>query len=187
MEWYVTAIGLMIIFAAWCIFRVRAEYLRGGNFSHLTVVSVWLLYTAHFAVTLTAAITSVWPIPLGPESARLAGVIFFVGGSLLFVGGIVSFRSFRRMSGLDTTVLVTTGTYRWSRNPQNVGWAFFLVGIASAGRSALALLMAAAFWVSFRMYVSSEEEFLQRTFGDAYRAYCSRTRRYLGRSRRPAA
>jgi len=186
MEWYAAAVGLALVFGAWCIFRVRAEYLRDARLSRLTVVAVWLLYIAHFAITLAAAVTSRWPVPLNLAGARVIGIILLGGGALLFVGGVVSFRSFRRMSGLDTSTLVTTGAYRWSRNPQNVGWAFFLAGIAVTGRSALALLMAAVFWAVFRVYVSAEEEFLERTFGEAYRNYCASTHRYLGPPRKSA-
>lgn len=186
MGWYAAAVGLIVVLGAGCILRVRAELLREARLSGVTFVSVWLLYTAHFAITLAAAATSRWPLPLSPVGARVAGVLLVGVGALLFVGGIVSFRSFRRMSGLDTSRLVTNGAYRWSRNPQNVGWALFLVGIAFAGRSGLALLMAGVFWVTFRAYVSAEEAFLSRTFGEAYRDYCASTHRYLGPPRRPA-
>lgn len=184
MGWYAAAIPLVLAFGAWCIFRVRAEYLEEARLSRLSVVAVWVLYTAHFAITLAAAATSRWPLPLNLASARVAGLLLLGAGALLFVGGVVSFRSFRRMSGLDNSRLVTTGAYRWSRNPQNVGGALFLAGVALAGRSGLALLMAAVFWVTFRVYVSAEEEFLERTFGEAYRDYCASTHRYLGRRRK---
>lgn len=181
---YAAAIGLVIALGAWCTSRVRAEYLREATLSRLTVVAVWVLYVAHFAITLSAAVTSRWPVPLNLTGARVAGALLLGGGALLFVGGVVSFRSFRRMSGLDISTLVTTGAYRWSRNPQNVGWAFFLAGIAVAGRSALALLMAVVFWVAFRIYVTAEEDFLERTFGEAYRGYRASTHRYLGLRRK---
>lgn len=186
MEWYAAAVGLILAFGVWCIFRVRAEYLQEARLSHLTVVAVWVLYIAHFGVTLAAAATSRGPVPLNPAGARVAGIVLLGAGALLFVGGIVSFGSFRRMSGLNNSRLVTTGAYRWSRNPQNVGWALFLAGIALVGRSGLALLMAAVFWVTFRVYVSAEEAFLDRTFGKAYRDYCASTHRYLGPPRTPA-
>ncbi len=184
MGWYAAAIGLIIALGAWCFFRVRAEYVREATLSRLTVAAVWALYAAHFAITLSAAVTSRWPVPVNLASARVAGTLLLGGGALLFVGGIVSFRSFRRMSGLDIGTLVTTGAYRWSRNPQNVGWACFLAGIAVAGRSALALLMAVVFWVAFRVYVTAEEDFLKRTFGEAYRDYRASTHRYLGLRRK---
>ena len=181
---YAAAVGLVLALGAWCIFRVRDEFLHEARLSRLTVVSVWVLYTAHLALTLEAAATSRWPVPLSPPSAWIAGILLLGAGVLLFGGGVASFRSFRRMSGLDTSRLVTTGAYRWSRNPQNVGAFFLLGGIALAGRSGLALLLTALFWVAFRVYVSAEEAFLERAFGEHYRDYCARTHRYLGPPRR---
>jgi protein-S-isoprenylcysteine O-methyltransferase Ste14 len=186
MEWYAAAVGFVLAFGAWCTLRVRAEYLQGVRLSHPTIFSVWVLYIAHFGITLAAALTSRWPAPVNLAVARVAGILLLGVGALLFVGGIASFRSFRRMSGLDNSRLVTTGAYRWSRNPQNVGWALFLAGIALFGRSGLALLMAAVFWATFRAYVPAEEEFLKRIFGEAYLDYCASTHRYLGPPRRPA-
>ena len=70
--------------------------------------------------------------------------------------------------------------YRWSRNPQNVGWTLFLAGLGLAARSGLVLLLAGFFWVTFALYVSAEEEFLERIFGDAYRRYRRSSHRYFG-------
>lgn len=186
MEWYAAAVALLLAFGAWCILRVRGEYLQQARLSPPTIVGVWVFYIAHFGITLAAAATSRWPVPVNLTVARVAGILLLGVGALLFVGGIVSFRSFRRMSGLDNSRLVTTGAYRWSRNPQNVGWALFLAGIALVGNSALALLLAAIFWATFRVYVPAEEEFLKRTFGEAYLEYRTSTHRYLGPPRRPA-
>lgn len=185
MEWYAGAVGLVLALGAWCIARVRAEYLRAARLSRGTVAAVWVLYVAHFSITLAAAATSRWPIPIDLTLARVVGAVLLAAGALLFVGGIVSFGSFRRMSGLDNSRLVTTGAYRWSRNPQNVGWALFLAGIAVVGRSGLALLMAVLFWGTFRVYVAAEEAFLERTFGEPYRDYCASAHRYLGSPRGP--
>jgi protein-S-isoprenylcysteine O-methyltransferase Ste14 len=184
MEWYAATVGLVLAFGVWCILRVRAEYLQEARLSPPTIVGVWVLYIAHFGITLAAALTSRWRVPANLAVARVAGILLLGVGALLFVGGIVSFRSFRRMSGLDNSHLVTTGAYRWSRHPQNVGWALVLAGIALVGHSALALLLAAAFWATFRAYLPAEEDFLKRTFGEAYLDYCASTNRYFGPPRR---
>jgi protein-S-isoprenylcysteine O-methyltransferase Ste14 len=181
------AIAFVCALGAWCILRVRREYLRQDRLSAPSVIGVWVLYVSHFAVTAVAAATSRWPMPLHDAIAFSGGALLLGAGGFLILAGIVSLRSFRRMSGMDTSALVTTGAYRWSRNPQNVGWALFLVGLALIGRSALALLLAAAFWISFRAYVPAEERFLERLFGAEYRDYLARSHRYLGPPRRPHA
>jgi len=186
-DWLAVTIAVVCALGAWCILRVRREYLERDRLSAPSVIGVWVLYLGHFAVTLVAAATSRWPMPLHESIAVSGGILLLAVGGFLFLAGIVSFRSFRRMSGMDTGSLVTIGAYRWSRNPQNVGWALFLVGVALLGRSALALLLAAAFWGSFRAYVPAEEKFLERIFGAEYRDYRARSHRYLGPPRRPAA
>ena len=183
---YVLGVAFVIVFGAWCISRVRAEYRQEPRLSNLTVVSVWMLYSVHFVVTAVAATTSYWPFPLGGVVRLAACTLLISAGAVLFVGGIVSFHSFRRMSGMNASKLVTTGIYRWSRNPQNVGWTLFLLGVAVAGRSGLGLLMAGFFWATFLWYVPAEEEFLERIFGQEYLAYKGWSHRHFGPPRKPA-
>ena len=104
-------------------------------------------------------------------------------GIVLFTAGTISFGSYGRMSGIVNGKLVTTGVYRWSRNPQNVGWMMFLLGISILGQSGLAFLLAGLFWVGFVAYVRKEERQLEEQFGGPYLDYLERTHRYLGTSR----
>lgn len=176
-------IGLIAALGAWCTLRLRREYVRQNLLSSMIVVAVWVFYVSHFVITLTAAASSRWLVPVNQAITLVSGIVLACVGITFFIGGLVSLGSFRRISGMDTSTLVTTGAYRWSRNPQNVGWELVLVGIALVGRSGLALLMAAVFWVTFRTYVGAEEEFLERIFGDEYRDYKAWSHRYLGRPR----
>jgi len=185
-DWLAVTIAVVCALGAWCILRVRREYLERDRLSLPSVIGVWVLYLSHFAATAVAAATSRWPMPLHDPIAVTGGILLLAVGGFLFLAGIISFRSFRRMSGMDTSTLVTMGAYRWSRNPQNVGWALFLVGLALLGRSVLALLLAAVFWGSFRAYVPAEEKFLERIFGAEYRDYRARSHRYLGPPGSPA-
>jgi protein-S-isoprenylcysteine O-methyltransferase Ste14 len=66
-------------------------------------------------------------------------------------------------------MLITTGIYAYSRNPQNLGWGVALFGVALIRRSGFALLLALLFLCFFRRYVHAEERYLERMFGDDYR------------------
>lgn len=122
-----------------------------------------------------------WPLPLGHDLAFAAGVALALLGLRLLVAGVLGLGSLDRTSGLKVDALVTSGVYRWTRNPQNVGWMLFLLGMATWGRSGLALLLVAFLGALLHAYlVKVEEPFLQRTFGARYRAYRERTPRYLG-------
>jgi protein-S-isoprenylcysteine O-methyltransferase Ste14 len=68
--------------------------------------------------------------------------------------------------------LVTTGLYRFSRNPMYVGVLLILVGCAVGFRSRALSLYAVAVAIAFQLrVVSHEEPWLERTFGDTWPRY----------------
>jgi len=75
---------------------------------------------------------------------------------------------------------VVTGPFRLSRNPLYLALTLMYVGLALLANAlwVLVLLMPLLFMVHFGV-VRREERYLERKFGDAYRAYRSRVRRYL--------
>lgn len=174
------AIVIIVGLSVWCLVRIHREYRHGQPLSTGSVMGVWILYLFHLSTTVAASVVAAWFIPLHPIIRWGAGILLLGLGTGVFVAGIWSFHSFKRMSGLDTSELVTTGIYRWSRNPQNVGWALFLLGIAFLGHSGLALLLTGLFWVQFVIYVPLEEQYLEDVFGEQYRTYKQWSHRYLG-------
>jgi protein-S-isoprenylcysteine O-methyltransferase Ste14 len=100
-------------------------------------------------------------------------------GITLSAAAIREFRSFRQMSALKTGRLVKTGPYRYSRNPQVIGWGLVLLGTALAGRSAKALLLVGLYVLVHRLHAPTEEQHLERAFGDEYRRYRRETPRFL--------
>ncbi len=79
-----------------------------------------------------------------------------------------------------TTALVTSGPYRLTRNPMYLGMAFLYVAFAFALGViwALAFLPAVVVIVD-RFVIAREEPYLERKFGQAYRDYKVRVRRWL--------
>ena len=76
--------------------------------------------------------------------------------------------------------LVTTGPYRWSRNPMYIGVLLILAGWAagfqSRGLTVYAVVVALAF--HFRVVIA-EEPWQARTFGEDWDRYKSATPRWL--------
>ncbi len=71
-----------------------------------------------------------------------------------------------------TTALVTSGPFRYTRNPAYVGATLIYVGAALAARSVPALtFLPIALVVLERGVVEREERYLEQRFGDAYRSY----------------
>jgi protein-S-isoprenylcysteine O-methyltransferase Ste14 len=78
--------------------------------------------------------------------------------------------------------LVTSGPYRYSRNPMYVAVALILLGWAIGFRSWSLTLYGLAVTVAFQLrIVLGEEPWLERSHGDAWRHYRSSTPRWLGR------
>jgi len=75
--------------------------------------------------------------------------------------------------------IVTGGAYRYLRNPMYLGHLIFMLGLAITFSSslALALLVFHAGW--FHLRVLRDEERLESRFGESYRVYKARVKRWI--------
>jgi protein-S-isoprenylcysteine O-methyltransferase Ste14 len=128
-------------------------------------------------------------------AAPLATYIPFAGPWRWAAGGLVgalgllllaaAFRVFRAASTpvptwQPTSTLVTDGPYRVSRNPIYVALSLVYVGLALGLGVWWAFVVLPFVWLVLHFgIVRREEAYLERRFGEAYRAYRARTRRYL--------
>lgn len=79
-----------------------------------------------------------------------------------------------------TTTIVESGPYRFTRNPIYLGMFLALTGLAIAFDTLWLLIMLVPFVIVIRYgVVAREEAYLDRKFGDSYRVYHSRVRRWL--------
>ncbi len=77
-------------------------------------------------------------------------------------------------------VLVTGGIHGWSRNPIYIGMFLIYAGIGIAAGSPWILILALPLAIILHYgVVPREEAYLERRFGDAYRDYRARVRRWL--------
>lgn len=76
--------------------------------------------------------------------------------------------------------LCTGGPFRFSRNPIYLGDWFILVGVSLLLGTWWPLAFAPLIWVMLRFgVIRHEEAHLEAKFGDAYRAYQARVRRWI--------
>ncbi|MFP3374627.1 methyltransferase family protein, partial [Pseudomonas sp. SIMBA_068] len=77
-----------------------------------------------------------------------------------------------------TTLMATTGPYRWTRNPMYLGMALVYAGIAVGFDGAIALaLLPLVLIVIQKQVIAREERYLESKFGDDYRRYKAEVRR----------
>ena len=108
------------------------------------------------------------------------GVVIAVAGLLLCFGSIFIFGSITKVLCLHTSELTLSGPYRWSRNPQYLGWVLFVLGFSLTDWSPWCGVALAVVAVSLHFLVLIEEEHLRRVFGEPYLEFNRRVPRYLG-------
>jgi protein-S-isoprenylcysteine O-methyltransferase Ste14 len=122
------------------------------------------------------------PLPIPLPAARIAGALLIAMGTALALagmgalvrGGTTPFPHHR------STVLVVEGAYRISRNPIYLSMAVLLAGVAVAARSGWHLVMLVLLVGVFdRAQIPREERYLESRFGDSYRRYARRVRRWF--------
>lgn len=166
--------------SAWVLRRVKRDYETRGRLSPEASAAGWILYLTHAALTVAASHRYRGSLPVGNTKLPVAGGALTLFGVVIFRAGVREFRSFEQASGLEAGNLVTTGPYRYSRNPQVAGWLLGLLGVALAYRSVPGLSLVAAFLFVHRLYFGIEEQHLERVFGEEYRRYKARVPRFLG-------
>src|SRR5262245_48605260 len=135
---------------------------------------------------LGLALDYLLPLRLSLPGAAL--MRWSVAGCLILIGLAIIAAGVRNFSRAATPVpsnqpvraLVTTGIHGWSRNPIYVGMFLLYAGIGIAFRSPWVLILALPLIVILRYgVVAREEKYLEQRFGDAYRDYMARVRRWL--------
>jgi protein-S-isoprenylcysteine O-methyltransferase Ste14 len=143
-----------------------------------------LLYLA--CLILGLVLDHVLPLPLALPEAAL--VRWMAGGGLLLIGLAIMAAGVRNFLRAATPVptnqpvraLATTGIHGWSRNPIYVGMFLLYAGIGLAARSPWVLVLTLPLAITLRYgVVAREEAYVERRFGDAYRDYKARVRRWL--------
>jgi protein-S-isoprenylcysteine O-methyltransferase Ste14 len=132
-----------------------------------------------------AVLEAVVPLPV---LAAHVLVRYLAGAALAACGVVIIAMGTRRFLAagtnipptLPTTALVVDGIYRQTRNPLYLGTTLIYLGLGVAAGSLWAIvLVVPLLWVINVGVVAREERDLERKFGDAYRAYKARVRRWI--------
>jgi protein-S-isoprenylcysteine O-methyltransferase Ste14 len=121
-------------------------------------------------------------VPGGLSPMAILGWVLLTGGIALFLWGLRTF--FLARTGImlqkPATVLMMSGPYSWSRNPQYVAFTAIYAGVALVANTLwpLLLLPPVLAVVVFGV-IDREERYLRATFGREYDDYCSRVPRWI--------
>ena len=113
-----------------------------------------------------------------------AYVVLMAAGAVFSVAGVVSFRkastTVNPITPAASSVLVTSGIYKSSRNPMYLGFLFFLIGWGLFLSNLYSLALCAGFVLYMnRFQIQPEEKTLETAFGAEFLAYKEQVRRWL--------
>lgn len=140
-----------------------------------------LIFAACAAAMIALRFVAPGPRSPDPELRTFGLALMGVAGSVAgLAAALFKKRKTPVMPFLLPTALVTTGPYARSRNPMYLMLAVTLIGLALWLRSATPPLVIPVFiLVMNRVIIAPEEKRLLAHFGEEYRAYCRRVRRWI--------
>lgn len=127
-----------------------------------------------------------FPVDLIPQPYNYVGLVFIPVGFLLIIWanyallviGKISLRDREPMQKPE--YLVLEGPYRFSRNPLYLGALFALVGFVIVWSSIVIAFLTILVYIIFRnRFIKREEIILEEEFGDDYRDFKKRVRRWF--------
>ncbi|MEQ8524135.1 isoprenylcysteine carboxylmethyltransferase family protein [Gracilimonas sp.] len=113
----------------------------------------------------------------------LFGGLVLVGGSIVLLGVIEFSRKSTTVNPhkpQNTTALVKSGIYRFTRNPMYLGMVFILLaGVMKFGNGLTMLIPALFIWYMNIFQVQPEEEMMEQKFGKEFVEYKEEVRRWI--------
>lgn len=149
---------------------------------HLRIPPLLLTLIVAVLMSLSARL-----MPLGFDTGRfglVVGAILGVLGLALSAAGLLSFlqkdTTANPMEVHSASALVTTGLYRFSRNPMYLGMLLFLAGLAVYLGNVLSVLLCLSFVLYMNAFqIRPEEAAMESLFGEEFETYRKRVRRWL--------
>lgn len=104
-----------------------------------------------------------------------AGIVLNLNADSLFKKHGTTVKPFE-----ESSVLITSGAFRLSRNPMYLGMIMILVGVCVLMGSLSPFTIVPVFAIIIdNVFIASEERMLDQRFGDSWRDYKARVRRWI--------
>lgn len=140
-----------------------------------------VLFIIH--IFMAFLLNRILPLPFAfPKILVGVGYLLILAGLGLAVSAVGQFM--KAHTTLDphgsVTKIVSSGPYRFSRNPIYLGFVCLLAGVPVIFRNYWGLVLSPVFMLSlYQLVIKYEEAYLQAKFRDVYTGYRSRVRRWL--------
>lgn len=118
-----------------------------------------------------------------PAYIEMSLGLFIAGLLIIAVGGFNFRRENTTVNPINpekTTSLVTSGPYKYSRNPMYIGFLLWVTAGVVYSSNLINIIFPVAFVIlASNLYIAREEKALEDIFGDSFRKYKKDVRRWL--------
>lgn len=165
----------------------RRQGIQTRQIGRVKEKSVHIVELLMSIATLAAPVIQILSIIFGwnhmPANARFTGFCIGMLGDIIFLASVLCMKDSWRagIPDKDRTSLVTTGIYRYSRNPAFLGFDFMYVGLLLMYFNLSMLVVSAFAIIMLHLQILQEERYLTENYGESYREYRKHVFRYLGR------
>lgn len=104
---------------------------------------------------------------------------FYTGLACYLLGLCLSAVTVVNFSSPDDTGLNTSGIYKFSRNPMYIAYLVCFLGMAMLTQSLILLGIVCIFQISAHWIILAEERWCLERFGEVYKQYMKKARRYI--------
>lgn len=116
------------------------------------------------------------------DVVRIIGIVFGILAIIFFALATITMKdSWRVGIPEEKTSLISTGIYKWSRNPAFVGFDLLYISICLIYFNLPLLLISIFAGTMLHLQILQEEKHMQNMFGKEYEEYKKHTLRYFGR------
>lgn len=163
--------------------NIKTDLLGKGKTGFVKAVEL-LLKVSSYAILIAEVYSIFFNKYHSPEWLRIVGVVIGTLGVTVFIVSVLEMRDSWRAGVPEKaeTELVTTGIYRYSRNPAFLGFDLIYIGILCMFFNWLLFAITAFTAAMFHLQiVNVEEPFMVEAFSDEYLDYKKTVCRYIGR------
>jgi len=191
MVWQIVAFSILLVFYTIYIGKMISQKKKGiqtdqiargkkkGKLFHVEL----MMKIATYSVVAVEVISIILNISSLPKAVRIVGVILGVAGDIVFAIAVWTMRDSWRagIAENDKTEIVTSGIYRFSRNPAFLGFNLVYFGILLIFFNWVLFIFSAFAAIMLHLQILQEEKYLPSVFGEEYLTYKKKVCRYIGR------
>ena len=162
------------------------------------MVAIQFIYMALFKEGGKRAVDTSWYTPTDKRNAAVSTILqisllllsifiplkrgttwFWVGAAIYMIAFFLFVSAFHDYISAPTDKLISKGIYRISRNPMYLFYFIGTLGICIASASLWMLLLLIPFIIFTHLTILGEERYCTQTYGEEYKEYLKKVRRYL--------